>query len=136
VPVAATRQPEVGAADPQPTEAGGVGEHLVQQLAVGPLEVVALDQGPTGVGDPVGERVADLLELTQVEQARRTRGGDPVWDDDPPQTLGDQATELPLELGDLPAQLGAGKTLVDRDSVEHSPHRGILSRLEDRGGNP
>ena len=59
-----------------------------------------------------------------------------MWDDDAPEALGDQAAELTLELRDLPAQLGAGQPLVDRDSVEHSPHEQILSPLEGRGGNP
>jgi hypothetical protein len=50
--------------------------------------------------------------------------------------FGDQSGELTLELADLPAQLGAGQTLVDGDSVEQSPHGQILSRLEGRRGNP
>lgn len=91
MPVAATREPEVGAADPQPTEAGGVGEHSPEELAVGPLEVIPLDQGAACLGDATGERVADLLELPQVEHPRRSRGGDAVRDDDAPETLGDQA---------------------------------------------
>lgn len=136
MPVAATREAEVGPADPQPTEAGGVGEHSPEELAVGPLEVIPLDQGAARLGDAIGERVAHLLELPQVEHPRRSRGGDAVRDDDAPETLGDQAAELPLEPGDLPAQLGAGQALIDRDSLEHSPHSRILSRLEGRGGNP
>ena len=49
--MAATRQPEVGAADPQPAEAGWVGEHLVEELVVGLLEGIALDQGAARLGD-------------------------------------------------------------------------------------
>jgi hypothetical protein len=41
--VAAARQAEVGAADPQPAVGGGVGKHLVEQLAVGLLDGIALD---------------------------------------------------------------------------------------------
>ena len=136
MPVAAARQAEVGPADPQPAVGGGVGKHVVEERPVGFLEGVALDQRPARLGDPAGERVADLLELPEVEHPRRSRGFDPVRDDDAPEALGDQPAELTLELGDLPAQLGAGQPLVDRDSVEHTPHSQILSGLEGRGGNP
>jgi hypothetical protein len=136
VPVAAARQPEVGAADPQPVVALRGGEHVVEKLAVGLLELLALDQRPARLGDLHRERVADLLQRTEVEHPRRARGGDPVRDDQAPEALGDQPAELPLELGDLPAQLGAGQTLIDRDSFEHSPHSQSLSRLEGRCSNP
>ena len=136
MPVAAARQAEVGTADPQPAVGGGVGKHVVEERLVGFLEGVALDQRAARVGDLARQRVADLLELAQVEHPRRTRGRDPVRDDDAPEALGDQAAELMLELGDLPAQLGAGQPLVDRDSVEHTPHSQILSGPEGRGDNP
>jgi hypothetical protein len=136
VPVAAARQAEVGPADPQPMKLLRGGEHVVEERPVGLLEGVALDQGPARLGDPAGERVADLLELPQVEHPRRSRGFDPVRDDDAPEALGDQPGELMLELGDLPAQLGAGQTLIDRDPFEHSPHSRSLSRLEGGRGNP
>ena len=139
MPVAAARQAEVGPADPQPAVGGGVGKHVVEEHPVGLLEGVALDQRPARLGDLAGERVAHLLELPQVEHPWRSRGLDPVRDDDAPEALGDQAAELTLELGDLPAQLGAGQALVDRDSrdsFEHSPHSQSLSRLEGRCSNP
>jgi hypothetical protein len=136
VPVAAAGQAEVGAADPQPAVGSGVGKHRVEELAVRLLDGVALDQRTGRVGDPAGERVANLLELTQVEHPRRSRGADPVRHVDPPEALGHQAAELTLEPADLPPQLGAGQTLIDRDSFEHSPHSQILSRLEGRRGNP
>lgn len=122
MPVAAARQPEVGAADPQPAVSGGVGEHSPEELTVRLLELLALDQRPARLGDLPGERVADLLQLTEVERPRRAGGGDPVRHGDTPEPLGDQPGELPLEPRDLPAQLGAGQTLIDRDPFEHSPH--------------
>jgi hypothetical protein len=134
--VAATRQTEVGAADPQPAVGGGVGKHVVEERPVGFLEGVAFDQRPARLGDLAGERVADLLQLPQVEHPRWPRGRDPMRDDDAPEALGDQAGELTLEPGDLAAQLGAGQTLVDRDPFEHSPHSQSLSRLEGRRSNP
>jgi hypothetical protein len=134
--VAAAGQPEVGAADPQPAVALRGGEHVVEQFAVGALEFLALDQRPARLGDPAGERVAALLQLTEVEHPRRTRGGDPVRHVDPAEALGNQPGQLQLELADLPTQLGAGKSLVDRDSVEQTPHGLILSGLEGGCGNP
>jgi hypothetical protein len=117
-------------------EPGGVGQHLLEQLAVGLLEGLALGERAARVGDPAGERVANLLELTEVEDPRRTRGEDPVRHEHAAEAFGDQPGELALELADLPPQLGAGQTLVDGDSLEHSPHSQILSRLEGRCSNP
>jgi hypothetical protein len=134
--MAAAREAEVVTTDPQPGVGGRVGQHLVEELTVGLLEGIALEERAARLGEATGERVADLLELAQVEHPRRSRGGDPVRHDDAPETLGDQPGELTLELGDLPAQLGAGQTLIDRDSFEHSPHSQILSRLEGRCSNP
>jgi hypothetical protein len=136
VPVAAARQAEVGAADPQPVEAGRVGQHLLQQFAVAPLERLALAERGARLGDPPGERVADLLQLTQVEHPRRSHGGDPMRHLDPAQAFGDEAAELPLEPPDLPSQLGACEPLIDRDPVEQTPHSQSLSRLEGRCSNP
>jgi hypothetical protein len=136
VPVAAARQAEVGAADPQPAVALRSGEHVVEQVAVLLLELLALDQRPAGLADAAGERVAALLQLTEVEHPRRPRGGDPVRHVDPAEALGNQPGELPLQPADLPAQLGAGKSLVDRDSVEQTPHGLILSGLEGGCSNP
>jgi hypothetical protein len=152
--VAAAGQAEVAATDPQPAVGGGIGKHLVEELAVGLLEGIALDQRAPRLGEAPGERVADLLELAQVEYPRRSRSGDPVRHDDASETLGDQPGELTLELGDLPAQLGAGAGFagqpVDfgsplgdqgqpvglRSPVEQIRHGLILSRLEGRCSNP
>ncbi len=136
MPVAAARLADVGAADPQPAVGGGVGKHLVEERAVGLLDGVALEERAARLGDAAGERVTDLLQGAEVEHARRPRGGDPVRHVDAPEPLGDQARELPLEPPDLPAQLGAGQTLIDRDSVEHTPHSQILSGLEGGRGDP
>jgi len=136
VPVAAARQAEIGTADPQPAIGGGVGKHLVEEPAVGLLDGITLAEGASRVGDATGERITKPLELTQVEDPRRPRGADPVRHVDAAEAFGDQPVELELELADLPAQLGAGQTLIDSDSLEHSPHSQILSRLEGRRSNP
>jgi hypothetical protein len=134
--VAAARQAEVGAADPQPTVGGRVGEHRLDELAIGLLDGIALGERAVRLGHTARELVADHLQLAQVEHPRRTGGPDPVRHAHATETLGDQPTELTLELADLPAQLGAGQTLVYANSLEYSPHGHILSRLQGRCSNP
>ncbi|HVS99785.1 MAG TPA: hypothetical protein VHE08_04640 [Solirubrobacterales bacterium] len=136
MPVAAARQADVGAADPQPVVLGGRRQHGGQQLAVAGLEGGPLGEGGTRLGDADGERVPQLLQLAEVEHPRWPGGADPVRDGDPAQPLGDEAGQLQLELADLAAQLGARKSLIDLDSFEYSAHNRILSALERRGGNP
>ena len=92
------------------------GEHVGEQLAVGLLDDGALGERAAGLGDAGRERVADLLQLTEVEHARRPGGADPVRDVDPAHALGDQPAELQLELADLPAQLGARPRSSGRSS--------------------
>jgi hypothetical protein len=113
VPVAATGQADVGATDTDPAVLLRGGEQVLEQGAVGALEGGALGERAVRVGEPCGERVAHFLELPEPEHSRWPRGLDPVRDDDPSQPLGDQPPELPLELADLPAQLGASQALVD-----------------------
>jgi hypothetical protein len=113
VPVAATGQADVGAADADPAVLLRGGEQVLEQGAVGALEGGALGESAVRIGEPCCERVAHLLKLPQPEHARRPGGLDPVRDDDPSQPLGDQPSEPPLELADLPAQLGAREPLVD-----------------------
>ncbi len=153
MPVAAAGLAHVGAADADPAVALRGGEQVTEKFAVG-----LLDEGPLGedamrLGDPDGERVANALKPAEVEHPGRPRGLDPVRDLHPPQPLGDQIPELPLEPADLPAQLRARGALdlqpsvlchplgdkgqrVDLPPVEQIRHRQILSRLEGRGGNP
>jgi hypothetical protein len=152
--VAAAVLADVGAADADPAMALRGGEHVGQQLAVGLLDERALGKRPVSFGEAGRERVADLLQLTEIEGPRRPGGLDPEGDLDPAHALGDQAGELALELADLAAQLGPragllgaepsdlciplgdkGQT-VDLSPVEQIHHDLILSRLEGRGGNP
>lgn len=136
MPVAAARLADVGAADADPRVALRGGEHVLQKLAVGLLDEGALGEGAVGLGEAGRERVADLLQLAEIEDPRRPGGIDPVGNLDPPHPFGDEPGDLPLELADLPAQLGAREPLIYLDPVKHSRHRQILSRLEGRGGNP
>jgi hypothetical protein len=136
VPVAAARLADVGAADADPRVALRGEQHVGEQLAVGLLDEGALGEDVVSLGEAAGERVADLLQLAEVEDPWRTGGVDPVGNVDPAHALGDQAGQLVLQLADLPAQLGARQPLVYLDPVKNSRHEQILSRLEGRGRNP
>jgi hypothetical protein len=153
VPVAAARLTDVGAADADPSVVLRGGEHVFEQFAVGLLDEGALGQRTVRLGEAPGERVADALQLPEVEDARRPGGGDPIRDVDPSHAFGDEPCELALELADLPAQLHPREPLgrqprvlcnplgdkgqpVDLSPVEQIHHEQILSRLEGRGGNP
>jgi hypothetical protein len=115
--VSAARLAEVGAGDLKPFVLGRRGQHPLEQLAVGGLGLGPLAQGAAGVGDPVGERVADLLQLAEADQARLVRrGGHPRVDRHPREGPRGEAPELVLEAADLAPQLGARKALVAPDA--------------------
>jgi hypothetical protein len=150
--VAAARLADIGAADADPGVALRGDEHVGEKVAVCLLDEGALGERTVGFGEAGRERIADLLQLTEVEDARRPDGVDPVRDVDPAETFGDQPGELALELADLPAQLRTRPRLPDacyltgnkrrlthlrfRLPVEQIRHMQILSRFEGRGGNP
>ena len=136
MPVAATRLADVGTADADPRVALRRDEQVGEKFAVGLLDEGAVGERAVGVGEAGRERVADLLQLTEVEDARRSGGVDPIGDVDPAEPFDDQPGELALELADLPAQLCTCQTLIYLDPVKNSRHRQILSRFEGRGGNP
>jgi len=130
VPVAAARLADIGAADADPRVALRGDEHVGEKLAVGLLDEGPIGERTVGFAEAGRERVADLLQLTEVEDARRPGGVDPVRDVDPAHALGDEPADLQLELGDLAAQLRACQTLIYLDPVKNSRHRQILSRFE------
>jgi hypothetical protein len=153
VPVAAARLADIGAADADPRVALRGGEHVGEKFAVRLLDEGAIGERAVGLGEAGRERVADLLQLTEIEDTRRAGGIDPVRDVDPAEPFDDQPGELALELADLPAQLRAREPLAKRPRVPGSPlgdqgqpvdltpveqirHSQILSRFEGRGGNP
>jgi hypothetical protein len=105
--VAAARLTDIGAADAQPAVLLRGDQHRREELAGGRLEGVALGEGAVRFADPGGERVAGLLQLAEVEDARGAGGGHPVRDVDPAEAGGDEPGQLPLEPADLAAQLGA-----------------------------
>jgi hypothetical protein len=129
--VAAAGLADVGAADPQPAVVARRLDHLAQQLAGSGLGGGLLGKGGAGLAGALGQLVAQLLELAEVEQARRRcGGGDCVGDGDAAEAVIGEARELELETADLAAQLGAGEALVAADakrrpdglSCQHSGH--------------
>ena len=109
----AARLAEIVARYAQPLEVLWAGEHPFQQLAVAGLELGSPPQGPARVLDPIGQGVANRLQLAQVERPGLARDGGHVGGDfEPRESLGHQSGQLPLETTDLPPQLGAGEPLV------------------------
>ena len=116
MPVAAAGQAEVVAAHLHPLEVRRRGQHPAQQLVVGGLDPGALAQGQTCLGDPLGQVVAQLLELAQAEDPGLDRDrGDAMADLHPAECLGEEAGKLALEMADLASQLDTGEALVNLD---------------------
>lgn len=111
--MAAADLAEVVARDPQPLVALRGREHPLEQLAVAGLELLALAQSGASVLDPARQRVADGLQLTEVERPWLAGEGRHAGvDADAREGLGGEAREDTLEVSDLAPQLGAGGELV------------------------
>src|SRR5215211_3074848 len=114
MPVPAAVETEVFAGDADPLEVLRSGEHPLDQGAILVLDLAPLDQRLARLGDAVGERVAQRLQLAEVEQPRRAGEGlDAVGYLGVAESLAEEDGQLRLELGDLPAQLRPGSALVD-----------------------
>jgi transposase len=119
--VAAARLAEVGARDAHPLEVLRASQHRLQQLAVAGLELGAPPQRAARVLNPLRKRVANRLQLAQVQRSRLTRHGGHIGDQlDTREGLGNQGRQLPLEAADLPPQLGASEALVTTNSQRSS----------------
>jgi hypothetical protein len=117
--VAAARLADVGAGDADPLELCRRGEHLAQQLAVAGLHPGSLGQRQAGLGDPLGQFVAQPLQLAEIENAGL--GGEPgyaVFDPHPAERLGEEGGQLALEAADLAPQLETRRPLVGIDVDE------------------
>jgi hypothetical protein len=120
--VAAAGQAEVVAGDPQPLVLVRRGQHPLQQLLVAGLELALLSQGEAGVLDLHRERVADDLQLAEVERPRLTREGGHARAN--PQTregLGGERPQLSFEAADLAPQLDPGEALLASCPQRTSP---------------
>lgn len=111
--MAASRLTDVGARDPHPLVFGRRRQHPLEQLAIAGLQFVLLAQRLTGAGDPLGQGVANLLQLLEPGdpghgEASRDLGVErQTWEG-----LGAEAGQLVLEATDLTAQLSAREALV------------------------
>jgi GAF domain-containing protein len=122
---------DVGAADPHPAVVARRLDQGAEKFAVGGLGGGPRGERRAGLAGALGERVAQALELAEVEQARGRAGcDDRVEDGDTPEAVEGEVGELELEAADLAAQLGAREALVavdakrrlDRLSCQHSGH--------------
>lgn len=124
MPVPTTRLTDIGAGDPQPLVLGRRRQHAAQQLTIAGLQLTLRLQRQARRGDPLGKRVAHLLQLVEAGNPRfGEMAGDRSVDDDARKGLGREAGELVLEAGDLAPQLGAREALV----ASHSKRRERLS---------
>ena len=137
----AARLAQVLTGDAHPLVLGGRGEHPLQQLAVVGLQLVALLERRARRGDALGERVTNLLELTEPGDARLPeRGGHAGVQAEAREGLDAESGELPLETTDLAAQLSACEALIashskrsKRVSIEQIRHGTGLSVDHHRG---
>lgn len=131
MPAAAARLADLGAGHQHPLEPLRRLLHFPQQLAVGGLDRRAGAERGAGLADPLGEAVADRLQLAEAEQPRL--GGealDPVGDLGVAESLAEERGELRLEARDLAAQLQPRLALADSCSkpgeliaIQQSGHR-------------
>jgi hypothetical protein len=102
---------------------GGGGEHLLEQLAVAGLDDRALAQRDVRGRDPLGKRVAHLLQLLEPGDSRLGEAGrDAGVQLQPGKRLGAQPAQLVFEPADLTAQLSPCEALV-------APHSERAKRL-------
>ena len=124
MPVPATWLADVRTGDPQPLMLGRRRQHAAQELTIAGLQFALCLQRQARRGDPLGKRVAHLLQLVEAGHPRfGEMTGNRSVDDDARKGLGREAGELMLEAGDLAPQLGAREALV----ASHSKRREHLS---------
>ena len=129
MPVPAAGQPEVIARDLHPLVVLRGLEHPLQQLLVAGLELVALPQAATSILDPRRERVANSLQLTQIEHPRLARKRRHVRRQlQTAECLADQPRQLGFEPSDLAPQLHTSEALV----ASH-PQRVVAVSFEQTG---
>src|SRR5688572_13648026 len=107
MPVAAPRLADVVVRDPDPWEPLGLGDQLLEELAVSLLDVAALRQPRAQVLDTRRQRVAGALELRHVEDPRPTAPGDGELDAPARKSGGEDLAELELEGADLAPEVAA-----------------------------
>jgi len=137
MPVTAAALADVLVRDADPAMAVGVGDHALEQAAVGLL--LGATPGELGLclADAHDEGVPDALELGGAQQARPADGSDPPLQSLARESRGEQLPEPALEPGDLAAKVladevvggdsGAGSGSGERGGSER--HSGLGLRL-------
>ena len=110
--MAATRLAERFAAHAHPLVGGGVGDHVLDELAVSLLVLGDLSELRARRGEPAGHRVADLFELGNTEHPGTTGGGHAPFDPRSREGCAEEAGQLALHACDLAPQLPARAALV------------------------
>jgi hypothetical protein len=140
VPVLAARLADVLVADPEPAVLAGRQQHLLDQAAVLFLGVGAVAERPPRLGDPLGELVAELLELAQGQHPGSAARAHAPVEALPRPGRAEQLRQLLLEPRQLVEQGPSRRTLVrpgaGSDGLAHRRHGGRGSRLNDFGHVP
>jgi hypothetical protein len=98
--------------NPDPVVPVRVGDHLLDQEAVGLLDVRATRDLGLRLAHPDDQRVADALEIGRGEHPRPARAADAPVDPATREGGDPELPEVPLEPGDLAAKLLAYPALL------------------------
>jgi hypothetical protein len=101
----ATALADVLVGDDHPAVALGSGDHLLEQAAVGLLDVGAPGELGLGVAESARKRVADALELAGGEHPRAADRADAPLEAGTREGGGEQLAEPAVERGDLAPQV-------------------------------
>lgn len=113
MPVAAARLADVGTRDPHPLVLGWRRQHFLQQLTITGLQFILLAQGLASNRDPLGQGIANLLQLLKPsDPGHGETGRDLSVEGEAWKGLGAETGQLVLEAADLTAQLNAREALV------------------------
>jgi hypothetical protein len=140
--VAASRLADVGTRDPHPLVLGRRRQHPLKQLAVAGLQLVLLAQGLPSDGDPLGQGIANLLQLLEPgDPGHGETGRNLGVEGETGEGLGAETGQLVLEAADLTAQLSAREALVashskclESVSVEQIRHKTRIECRSSRRG--
>ena len=122
MPVAAASLADVFRGQPHPPIAAGLGDHRLEQAAIGLFRVAAPAELGLSLSQPRGERVAHSLEIRDVEHPRPADCSHRPFD--PMSGIGrrEQLAQPPLKQPDL------GPEIVARSALGESIRRSIAKQ--------
>ena len=115
---------DVRIGDAHPLVGGGIAQHVLDELAVARLDLGAVVERAARLVQPVGEVVAELLELAQAQQPRAAAPVDAELDARARVSGDEGGGELGLDLGDLLAKRASGGKLVTLDDERRNRGNG------------